>query len=97
MVTFNPIKGGQEPSAPAVGEIKDGKYSIDKAQGPVPGKYTISVSSRPPIKIGPGEEPGTRPKQDPEKVPAQYNIKSTLEKEVTSEALNTINFDLKSN
>jgi hypothetical protein len=61
-----------------VGEIKDGKFSIDRASGPIPGKYRIMVSSRPVYKIKPGESPGgSPPKSEPEAVPSQYNGKSS--------------------
>jgi hypothetical protein len=95
-IQFNPAEGGQGPTAVAVADIADGKYSIDRAMGPVPGKYKISISSRPSIKIGVDEMPGGRPKTEPEKVPAQYNTKSTLTRDITGDSVNTLEFDLKS-
>jgi hypothetical protein len=95
-IQFDPVQGTQGPAAIAVADIKDGKFSIDRAMGPVPGSYKVSISSRPSIKIAANEQPGGRPKMEPEKVPAQYNIKSTLTKEITDDSLNTIEFDLKS-
>jgi hypothetical protein len=95
-IQFDPVPGTQGPTTLAVAEIKDGKYSIDRTMGPVPGKYKVSISSQPPIKIGPDEEPGARPKMGPEKVPAQFNTKSTLTRDVPGETVNTIDFDLKS-
>ena len=83
-IQFDPVKGEQAPAAFSVGEIKDGKYAIDRAMGPVPGQYKVSISSRPSITIDAGQEPGERPKQEAEKVPAQYNSKSTITKEVTA-------------
>jgi hypothetical protein len=62
----------------------------------VPGKYKVSISSRPSIKFAPGQEPGPLPKMAPEKVPAQYNGKSNLTQDITGESVNTANFDLKS-
>ncbi len=63
----------------------------------MPGKYKVRISSVPVVKIGPGEEPGARPKMDPEKVPAKFNTKTTLTKEVTRGGPNAFEFDLKSN
>jgi hypothetical protein len=94
-IEFNPIAGGSGPAVSAVADIADGKYSIDKTQGPVPGKYKVSISSRPSIKFGPGQEPGPLPKMDPEKVPSKYNAQTTLTQEITAEEVNTANFDLK--
>jgi hypothetical protein len=93
-IQFDPVERALGTTV-ATGGIKDGKYSIERKLGPVPGKYKVSISSIPAIKIGPNEEPGPRPKQDPEKIPAQYNTKSTLTKEIT-DGLAPIDFELKS-
>jgi hypothetical protein len=95
-IVFDPAPGNQGPGGPATADIADGKSTIDKALGPVPGKYKVSISSRPSIKFGPGQEPGPRPKMDPEKVPAQYNSETTLTQEITDQSVNTANFELKS-
>ncbi len=96
VIQFDPAQDNPPPVTVAVAEIKDGKYVIERGLGPVPGNYKVSISSRPPVIIGPGQEPGARPKQDPEKVPAKYNINSTLTKEISSDAVQIIEFDLKS-
>ncbi len=96
-IQFEPIEGsrwGRQSSRSL--DIKDGKYAIDRAMGPVPGKYKVSISSRPPIKLDPNEPPGPAPKPEPEKVPAEFNTKTTLTKEVVGEGENVFNFDLKS-
>jgi hypothetical protein len=95
-IVFEPIQGDQAPAAFAVGEIKDGKFAIDRASGPVPGQYKVSISSRPSITIGADQEPGERPKMEPEKVPARFNSKSTLTKEVTNGGGTDLVFELKS-
>jgi hypothetical protein len=94
-IQFDPVERNPGTTI-AVAGIKDGKFAIERTLGPVPGNYKISISSRPAVKIGPNEEPGPAPKMDPEKVPAQFNTKSTLTKNVTDESVNTINFELKS-
>ena len=93
-VQFNPLDLNQGAPVVVAG-IKDGKFSTDRATGPVPGKYKISISSRAAIKVIPGEPPGPLPKSEPEKVPAQYNSKSTITKEVTGGGTNAFEFDLK--
>lgn len=93
-IAFDPAERGPGTTQ-AIGEIKDGKFSIEKTLGPVPGKYKVSISSIPPVAIAPGEDPGTRPKMDPEKVPAQYNIKTTMTQEVAAGSP-PLTFDLKS-
>jgi hypothetical protein len=95
-IQFDPLAGQQGSSGVAAADIKDGKYSIDRALGPVPGKYKVSISSQPSIKIGPDELPGGRPKLDPEKVPAQYNTSSTLTAEIAGEPEAKLDFELKS-
>jgi len=89
-----------DPSSEAgiitVGEIKDGRYSIARAEGPVPGKYRVMVSSRPVFKIKPGENPGGGPpRTGPEKVPSRYNGKlSELVCDVTTDSSQSIDFTL---
>jgi hypothetical protein len=93
MIQFNPAEGTK--GAPASGEITEGKFSIEKTQGPVPGKYKVMISSRAPAKLKEGEQPGGTPKLQPETVPAQYNSKSTLEKEVPAGGSSSLEFALK--
>jgi hypothetical protein len=94
-IEFEPIAATQGVTV-VVGEIKDGKYSIDRAAGPVPGKYKVLISSRPQVTINPNDQPGPLPKVEPEKVPAQYNKMSTLTKDIADEKVAAIDFDLKS-
>ena len=93
-IQFDPVDAGGGKAAFAVGDITDGKYAIDQAAGPVAGKFKVSISSVPSVKISTGE-PGPVPKMEPEKVPAQFNTKTTLTKEVTSGS-NSMDFELKS-
>ncbi len=93
-ILFDPAERGPGTTL-ATGEIKDGKFSIEQPLGPVPGKYKVLISSVPPVTIAAGEDPGTQPKMDPEKVPAQYNSKTTLTQDVAAGAP-PLTFDLKS-
>jgi hypothetical protein len=57
--------------------IKDGKYQIPAAQGLLPGTYTVRISA--PESTAPPAEPGGEiapPVAD--RVPAEYNVNSTL-------------------
>jgi hypothetical protein len=95
-IQFEPVKGAQGKTTIAVGDIIDGKYSINATIGPVAGTYKVIISSQPLVKITPGESPGPVPKMPPEKIPSQFNSSSTLTKEVTNDPAQTIDFDLKS-
>ncbi len=94
-IQFDPAPSNPVPATTAVGEIKDGKFAIDRILGPVPGSYKVVISSRPPVVIT--SEPGEAPKPVPEKVPAKFNTKSTLTKDVSADDPQTFEFDLKSN
>lgn len=93
-VQFLPQTAEAGKGVTASGEIKDGKFTIEKSQGPVPGKYQVSISSLHGIVLRPDEQPGAPPKQEPEKVPAQYNTKTTLVKEVAAGGPNQFDFAL---
>jgi hypothetical protein len=93
MIQLNPAPGTKSPAV--AGEISEGKFSIEKSQGPVAGKYKVSISSRAPAKIKEGEAPGGTPKLKPETVPAKYNTQSTLETEVPAGGSSSLDFPLK--
>jgi hypothetical protein len=74
---------------------------VPRDQGPVPGKYAISINAAtaevnlPPeeVKTGlPGHVPPNRAR-DP--VPEKYNAKTTLTAEVKQDGGNSFKFDLK--
>ncbi len=93
-IQFNPTASTE--SVTAVGEIVDGKYTIDRTQGPVPGHFRIQISGQPHVTIGPNEEPGGTSRRVKETIPARYNVKSELERDVKAEGPNEFDFDLKS-
>jgi len=82
----------------AIGEIKDGRFSIDRASGPVPGTYRVMVSGRPVFKIKAGAEPGGGPPNaGPDPVPKWYNVKtSPLEAKVTADSPQSFEFTMNS-
>jgi hypothetical protein len=93
MIQFNPT--GETTGTTVAAEITGGKYAIEKAQGPVPGKHKVLISGRPPARLKPGEPPGGTPKPTPEPIPARYNSQSTLETEVPAGGSQALDFALK--
>ena len=82
-----------------VGEIKDGKFSIDRVSGPTPGKYRVMVSSRPVFKINPGDSPGGGPRKAgrDDTVPSQYTGNSSpLVADVKADSPQTFEFSMSS-
>jgi hypothetical protein len=86
------------PEVPGVGfqvgsVIQDGRYSIPKESGPVPGKYKASISASA-GETKPPESPGADFVLPKELIPPKYNSKSTLTVEVKTGASNRFDFDL---
>lgn len=104
MVTYDgqPLKEGRinftpsDPNAkdPVFGgaPIKDGKYTIDKEVGLVPGKYNVAISGSS-SEIDKGDSPGSAKGLPKELLPDKYNTKSTLTAEIKSGG-NTVNYTL---
>jgi hypothetical protein len=92
-IQFDPATGVE--GVTAAGEISDGKFSIGRSLGPVPGKYRVRISSRPVGKIKEGDMPGGSLKLEPETVSAKYNAKTTLEADVTADGSNSFDFVVK--
>jgi len=93
MIQFDPAEGATAPMASA--EITEGKFSIEKPQGPVAGRYKVRISSRVPVKLKEGEAPGGTPKPKPELIPSKYNAKSTLETDVPAGGARSLDYPLK--
>src|SRR5262249_35255634 len=77
-------------------EIRDGSYALPNPPGLAPGTYRVRINSR----SGAGASPSGIPDMhlaDPnskERIPSQYNEKSTLEAEVSAGGPKTFDFDL---
>jgi hypothetical protein len=93
-IQFVPKSAEAGKGVTATGEIKDGKFAIAKAQGPVPGDYEVSISSLHGLVISPSEQPGPPPKQEAEKVPDRYNTNTTLTQDVSAGGPNAFEFAL---
>ncbi len=81
-----------------VAEIQEGRFSLDRSNGPTPGKYHVIVSSIPVYKIKPGDEPGGGPpKSGPETIPKWYmGASSELTAEVEDDSPQSFDFALSS-
>jgi hypothetical protein len=77
-IQFQPSSAQEGVVAGAL--ITDGKYSIPRDQGLVPGTYSVSISSVESSSPPPGPPgPSGPPSQGPQDlVPAKYNTQSTL-------------------
>jgi hypothetical protein len=98
LITFLPADA--ELSTQGGSAIVDGKYSIPKEEGLVPGQYRVVISS-----AGAESEkakdmangmPGMAAPLPKEALPSEYNTKSTLTREVKAGDSNHFEFDLKS-
>jgi hypothetical protein len=79
----------------AGGEIKDGKFSIDKQNGPTPGKYRIEILAfRTTGKSEFDVDLNQQVAIEEQIIPKQFNQASTLEQEIVSRKKNEFTFDL---
>lgn len=97
-VLFAPETTGDKANSggPSTGVTdKDGKYKLeysDTKSGAVVGKHTVRLTTG---RRAGEDETGKRTPPVPEKLPAKYNLQSTLTQEVKP-GENTFDFDLKS-
>ena len=94
-ITFDPLGSGPT----AGGRIEDGEYRIGAAQGPLPGKYLVRISSHQPTGriLDHPESADGKYEETKEVVPPQYNDFSELSITVTDDGDNKHDFELKSN
>jgi len=95
LITFIP----NEDNTPTQGGgvVLDGKYSIPRNQGLVPGKYRVVITSpdeKPPVLDKTNNAPGLPPIPGKEVIPSQYNTESLLTAEVTAGGKNVFEFNL---
>lgn len=97
VIHFLPAGGAGEAIASATGKIENGRFSIPREQGPVPGSYKVS--------IGHTDQPEGRVKIDLKKIakkaagakeliPAKYNSQTTLKAEIPKGGKSDLNFPL---
>jgi hypothetical protein len=76
--------------------IVEGKYTIAREQGLVPGKYLVSINAPVPGTGGEADEmPGMPPKPAKELIPAKWNIESEQFIEVKKEGPFVFDFEVK--
>jgi hypothetical protein len=101
-IQFLPGESVSPPIA-AGAEIVAGKYAIARADGLVPGTYTVRISAegeppkkkaRAPQPEAPGDMPGLGPLNNEELIPTKYNSQTTLTATVTKEGPNTFDYKL---
>jgi len=98
-ISFQPA----DPSGvatPVAAVVKDGVYSVSRADGPVPGDYRVSISSPRPATPKAGR-PAPKPDEGvevpmTEAIPAKYNTKPELKAQVTKGGGNQFDFALDS-
>jgi hypothetical protein len=100
VIQFYPEGEASANSAGANGEIKDGKFSIPREAGPVPGSYRVSISHAELLTADPTGKsknvPDRSKKLGPEQIPARYNTKTELRREIKSGGAPDLEFKLES-
>jgi hypothetical protein len=98
VITFTPSEGQATQSG---GVVTGGKFSVPRDQGPVPGKYAVSISSAsaeaqvPPEEAKTGMPGYVTPGRKRDPIPDKYNTNTTLTAEVKKGGGNSFQFDLK--
>jgi hypothetical protein len=100
VIQFSPAEkasAGQSLNS-AGGQITDGKFSISREQGLVPGKYNVAINAAEKTERTKPERVGAGKMSDlaKELIPAQYNSQTTLTAEVKKGGGNAFTFTLES-
>jgi hypothetical protein len=81
-IQFTPLDSESGISGGAI--IQNGSYTIEAEKGLAPGKYRVRIFSA--EASGEAEEmPGMSEEAPKERIPAQYNVESTLEADVSGD------------
>lgn len=94
-ISFQPTGEGQ-PATQADAPISDGKFEIPRAQGLVPGKYAVRITTVVTATAEGGVPGEAYPKTAKEIIPKKYNAASTLTAEVVGGGAKTFDFTLES-
>jgi len=100
MVSLVPIEGTEGSTATAAVEL--GVFSIPSKRGPLPGKYRVEIQEVNPQQPDPDDEAAAlRYQEDVQagkirltKLPAKFNIRSQLVKEIPAESHQDLIFEL---
>jgi hypothetical protein len=101
VIQFYPQGESSATSTGANAEIKDGRFSIPRESGLVPGTYKVSISHAELTDIdAKGKNRRSTPtrskKLGPEQIPARYNAKSELKVEIKSGGATDLKYELQS-
>jgi hypothetical protein len=95
-IQFQPAGGD---GVAAGGNVTDGKYAIERPQGPTPGEYKVIISSTSASESSSAADlpaPGESTPPPPDPIPAKYNTASTLTAKVEAGKEHTFDFPMKS-
>jgi hypothetical protein len=98
VITFTPAAGQATQSG---GVIAAGRFWVPREQGPVPGQYSVSISSAsveasvPPDEAKTGMPGHVAPNRARDPIPDKYNASTTLTALVKEGGGNSFQFDLK--
>ncbi len=93
-IEFHPLDRSMDHLVTKMGAmITDGKYAIRKDEGLVPGKYRVIISSGD-KSVPQSDEGGPGPKNifSKERIPAEYNVQTKQEVEVTPAGPNQFDY-----
>jgi hypothetical protein len=100
VILFSPIGEATASSAGATGAIKEGTFSIPREDGPVPGNHRVSISRTDVIEVpavkGKQSIGAGRKRLGPELIPARYNSKSELTRQIKRGGATDLTFELRS-
>ncbi|MFH5805677.1 hypothetical protein [Alienimonas sp. DA493] len=99
-VTFVPVDGAPGPRAS--GAITAGEFALPAAAGPAPGVHRVEIVAADPdrpaadAELSPAELAQLRTARSPrlKPLPAEYNARSTLRRELTADGENRLDFPL---
>lgn len=94
MITFVPIKDTKGPASSAI--IQDSLYQVVAAGGVPTGTHRVEIQAFRPLANRSNHPPFLQDREPREQyLPEKYNRQSTLEATVTTESVQTQDFDLK--
>jgi hypothetical protein len=92
-IEFQPEASAGGPVVPGGALIATGTYRLAREQGLVPGTYKVMIFSHG-ARTGSSSDPGAQTAPPPERIPARYNVSTTLKAEVAKDRPNVFNFEI---
>lgn len=94
-INFRPQSGSLSPTAGGI--IVEGRFFIERARGPMPGRFRVEITAARPSGRSEYDDDGNKLFDCVEQyLPAKYNSQSELEIEVTTDGENIFEFNLES-